>query len=123
VTFLDTACACGSAHRLIADVQGRLDEVFTYAGGQVVHLNVFGGLLRRDPGIVEYQVPAGAEVLVVGDPADPAALARGLEAELARLGVPDPAVEVRLVDQLDRQAAGKVRLFLPLALAEASLPA
>ena len=126
VTFLDTTCACGSAHRLIADVQGRLDDVFTYPGGQAVHPNVFGGRLRRDPGIVEYQVrqtPAGAEVLVVGAPADPAALARGLEAELARLGVPDPAVEVRLVDRLDRQAAGKVRLFLPLAPAEASLPA
>jgi phenylacetate-CoA ligase len=126
VTVLERPCPCGSAHRLIADVQGRLDDVFTYPGGQAVHPNVFGGLLRRDPGIVEYQVrqtPAGAEVLVVGAPADPAALARGLEAELARLGVPDPAVEVRLVDRLDRQAAGKVRLFLPLAPAEASLPA
>jgi phenylacetate-CoA ligase len=128
VTFLDTPCPCGSAHQLIADVESRLDDVFTYPGGQVVHPHVFGALLRRDPGIVEYQVrqaPAGAEVLVVGSPADPAALARGLEAELARLGVGAPAVEVRLVDQLDRQATGKVRRFLPLAPvpAEVSLPA
>jgi hypothetical protein len=36
------------------------------------------------------------------------------KAELARLGVPGPAVEVRLVDRLERQAAGKVRRFLPL---------
>ena len=33
-----------------------------------------------------------------------------LEAELARMGVPGPAVEVRLVDRLERQATGKVRL-------------
>jgi phenylacetate-CoA ligase len=125
VTVLDRPCACGSAHRLIADVESRLDDVFAYPGGQVVHPHVFGAQLRRDPRIVEYQVrqaPAGAEVLVVGAPADPAALALALEAELARLGVPGPAVEVRPVDHLERQAAGKVRRFLPLA-AEASLPA
>jgi phenylacetate-coenzyme A ligase PaaK-like adenylate-forming protein len=126
MTFLDTPCPCGSAHQLIADVESRLDDVFTYPGGQVVHPHVFGALLRRDPRIVEYQVrqaPAGAEVLVVGTPADPAGLARGLEAELARLGVAAPAVEVRLVDQLDRQATGKVRRFLPLAPVEVSLSA
>ena len=94
VTFLDTPCPCGSAHRLIADVESRLDDVFTYPGGQVVHPHVFASELRRDPRIVEYQVrqaPAGAEV--------------------------------RLVDHLDRQATGKVRRFLPLEAVEASLPA
>src|SRR4030095_15520351 len=83
VTFLDRPCPCGSAPQLIAAVQGRLDDVFTSPGGQVVHPHVFAAGLRRDPRIVEYQVrqtPAGAEVLVVGAPADPAALARGLEA-------------------------------------------
>jgi len=117
---------CGSAHRLIADVESRLDDVFAYPGGQVVHPHVFASELRRDPRIVEYQVrqvPDGAEVLVVGAPADPAALARALEAGLARMGVPGPAVEVRLVEGLERQATGKVRRFLPLAVAGASLPA
>jgi phenylacetate-coenzyme A ligase PaaK-like adenylate-forming protein len=108
---------CGSAHQLIADVGGRLEDVFTYPGGQVVHPHVFAAVLRRDPRIVEYQVrqaPAGAEVLVVGVPADPATLARDLAAELAYLGVGDPAVEVRPVDHLERQPTGKVRRFLPL---------
>lgn len=70
-----------------------------------------------DRGIVEYQVrqtPAGAEVLVVGAPADPAATGRALAAELARLGVPDPAVEVHRVDRLERQPTGKVRRYSPL---------
>ena len=78
---------------------------------------MFGSLLRRDPGIVEYQVrqaPAGAEVLVVGAPA---ALGRAVAAELAALGVPGPAVEVAVVGQLERQAAGKVRRFLPQPVA------
>jgi phenylacetate-CoA ligase len=80
VTFLDGPCPCGSAHQLIADLESRLDDVFTYPGGLVVHPHVFGAQLRRDRGIVEYQVrqtPAGAEVLVVGAPADPAATGRG----------------------------------------------
>jgi phenylacetate-coenzyme A ligase PaaK-like adenylate-forming protein len=117
VTFLDTPCPCGSAHQLIADVQGRLDDVFTYPGGQLVHPHVFAAPLRRDPRIVEYQVrqtAGGADVLVVGAPADPAALARDLAAGLARMGVPDAAVEVRPVAALERQATGKVRRFLPL---------
>jgi phenylacetate-CoA ligase len=120
VTFLDRPCPCGSAHRLIADVQSRLDDLFTYPGGQVVHPLVFGSPLRRDRGVVEYQVrqtPAGAEVLVVGAPADPVALGRAIASELARLGLPDPAVEVSVVDHLERQATGKVRRFLPRPLA------
>jgi hypothetical protein len=77
VTLLERPCPCGSAHRLIADVQSRLDDVF----------------------------------------ASPDGLARALAAELARLGVPDPGVEVAVVDRLDRQATGKVRRFRPLEAA------
>jgi phenylacetate-coenzyme A ligase PaaK-like adenylate-forming protein len=123
VTFLDGPCPCGSAHQLIADVESRLDDVFTYPGGLVVHPHVFGAQLRRDRGIVEYQVrqtPAGAEVLVVGAPADPPGIGRRVAAELAGLGLPKPAVEVQVVDQLERQATGKVRRFRPLEAAEVS---
>ncbi|HKQ02987.1 MAG TPA: phenylacetate--CoA ligase family protein [Actinomycetes bacterium] len=125
VTVLKGPCPCGSAHTLVADVEGRLDDVFTYPGGQLVHPHVFGSVLRRDRGIVEYQVrqtPAGAEVLVVGAPADPPAIARRVAAELAGLGVPGPAVEVRVVDQLERQPTGKVRRFRPLEVVEVSRP-
>ena len=68
------------------------------------------------------QTPAGAEVLVVGDPADPAAAGRRLEAELARVGLPAPAVEVRVVDRLERQATGKIRRFRPLEAVAVSRP-
>jgi hypothetical protein len=57
----------------------------------------------------------GAEVLVVGGLADPAGTGRTLAAELGRLGVRSPDVRVRLVDELKRQATGKVRRYVPLA--------
>ena len=89
----------------------------------MVHPHVFGSLLRRDPGILEYQVrqtPAGAEILVVGAPADPGVIGRRVAAELNALGLPRPAVEVRIVDQLERQETGKVRRFRPLEAAAVS---
>jgi hypothetical protein len=38
----------------------------------------------------------------------------GYPSMLARLGVPDPAVEVHRVDRLERRPTGKVRRFSPL---------
>jgi phenylacetate-CoA ligase len=125
VTVLERACPCGSAHTLIADVEGRLDDAFNYPGGQVVHPHAFRSVLGRERGVIEYQVrqtPAGAEVLIVGDPADPAAVGHRLQAELARVGLPAPAVEVRVVDRLERQATGKVRRFRPLEAVAVSRP-
>jgi phenylacetate-coenzyme A ligase PaaK-like adenylate-forming protein len=118
VTVTGTACPCGSAHTLIADVQGRLEDAFRYPGGATIHPHVFGSALRRDAGIVTYQVrqtPAGAEVLAVGAPGDPAGLESALVSELRRHGLADPAVTVRTVDEPGRLASGKTRRFIPLA--------
>lgn len=122
VTVTGTACPCGSAHTLIADVQGRLDDAFRYPGGITIHPHVFGSVLRRDPGIVTYQVrqtPSGAEVLAVGAPAGPDGLARletALASQLRRHGLTGPAVTVRTVREPGRLASGKTRRFIPLAL-------
>ena len=97
VTFLDRPCPCGSAHRLIADVESRIEDVFSYPDGVMVHPLVF------------------AEVLAVGTPGDPAATGRAIAVGLARAGLDSPSVEVRVVDRLERQATGKMRRFLPLA--------
>jgi len=117
VTVLERPCPCGSAHRLIADVEARLDDDFRYPGGVVVHPHVFRSVLSREAWIVEYQVrqtPTGAEALVIGAPGDPDAVGRVLEKELAQVGVAGPSVDVRVVDRLERQAVGKVRRFQPI---------
>jgi phenylacetate-CoA ligase len=117
VTFLDRTCPCGWGHRLVADVEGRLDDDFRYPGGVVVHPHVFRSVLAREPWVVEYQVrqtPTGAQALVIGAGGDPDAVRRALAKELAQVGVARPSVDVRVVDRLERQAAGKVRRFQPI---------
>jgi len=118
VTVLDEPCSCGSAHRRIADIGGRVEDSLAYPGGVLVHPHVFGAVILKEPAMIEYQVrqtPAGGDVLVVGAVGDAAAVAREIEAGLAGAGIADPSVAVHVVDELQRQDTGKVRRFVPLA--------
>lgn len=118
VTPLDAPCPCGSAWRRIADIQGRLDDAFRYAGGVTVHPHVFRSVLGRDPRIVEYQVrqtATGAEVLVRARESLPLAdVAAQLERELAHAGVDAAAVTATFVDAFPRRGSGKLKRFVPL---------
>ena len=118
VTPLDGPCPCGSAHRRIADIEGRLDDLFRYVGGPTVHPHIIRSVLGREPRIVEYQVrqtDVGADVRMrVREPIDTAAIARALEHELAHAGLPAPAVTVGVVEGFPRQGAGKLKRFIPL---------
>jgi phenylacetate-coenzyme A ligase PaaK-like adenylate-forming protein len=123
VEFLDRQCPCGSPHRLIADVEGRVDDVFAYEGGVLVHPHVFRSVLCRERAIVEYQVcqtATGAELFAIGSPADAPGIEREIAGELRRLGVQDAVVTLHVVNQLERQHTGKMRRFVPLATTDAS---
>ena len=119
VTFLDEPCACGSAHRRIGDIQGRLDDVFTYPGGIVVHPHTFRSALGRHAGVIEYQVrqtPRGADVLLrARGPVDVEQLTRVLEAELERVGCPQPLVTAKVIEEIPRVGVGKLKRFVPMA--------
>jgi phenylacetate-coenzyme A ligase PaaK-like adenylate-forming protein len=126
VELLDCRCSCGSAPRLIADVEGRVDDVFAYERGVLVHPHVFRSVLCRDRGILEYQVcqtATGADVLAIGVPADATAVERAIASELRRLGVRNPLVTVRAVNQLERQQTGKIRRFVSLSATAGPRPA
>lgn len=118
IELLDTdePCACGCTHRRITDPYGRLDDVFAY-GDRTVHPHVFRSPLSRHRAIVEYQVrqsPAGASIRVaVCDGLDTAALAGEITAALVRAGLPDPRVDVEVVERLPRPPSGKLRRFVP----------
>lgn len=119
VTILPEPCPCGSAHRCVADIQGRLDDVFVY-GGRRVHPHVFRAALSRHGGVIEYQVrqtARGADIAVrCGGAVDVGRLGTEIGDGLRDLGVADPLVDVRAVERLERDPGpAKLRRFVPLA--------
>jgi phenylacetate-coenzyme A ligase PaaK-like adenylate-forming protein len=119
VRVLDEPCSCGMSLLRIDDIQGRLDDCFTYPGGPTVHPFTFRSILGREPAIIEYQVrqtPRGADILVRTErPVETTRISESIRAALAAVGLGDATVSVATVDILDRQASGKLRRFVPLA--------
>lgn len=118
VTLLQEPCPCGSAHRLIEDIQGRLDDTFFYSQGGTVHPHVFRSRLGRERGIVEYQVrqtDRGAAIAIrCRGEVDAASLRADIASDLARLGLENPEVSVEPVERLNRHSSGKLKRFVPL---------
>ena len=73
---------------------------------------------RHRSAVSEYQVAQtveGADVLIVGNPGLDA-LKTSLIAALRRYGLPDPTVEIGVVDRIPRHhATGKLKRFIPLS--------
>jgi phenylacetate-CoA ligase len=103
----------------VADIQGRLDDVFIYHGRRV-HPHVFRSALGRHAGIAEYQVrqtEQGARIAVrCGAPVDLQALSEEITDALSKLGLASPHVEIQAVDRLHRgPGPAKLKRFVPLS--------
>lgn len=118
VAELSEPCPCGSAFKRIDDIQGRLDNVFTYLGGVVIHPHVFRSPLSRVAGIIEYQVRQtadGAEIAIRADhDVDMQALGATLCEHLERAGLNCPGIRLERVSSIERTGAGKLVRFVPL---------
>jgi phenylacetate-CoA ligase len=118
MTLLDEPCPCGCAHRRIANLTGRRDDLFRYDDGTVVHPLVFRSPLGRDRRVIEYQVrqtPRGAAITVRTEgEAALESLRHQLTGDLARAGLADPEVTITQVDSIDRLHSGKLRRFIPI---------
>jgi phenylacetate-CoA ligase len=119
VTFLEEPNPDPWTGRRIADVQGRLDDLFAYASGVEVHPHLFRSALGRRPEILEYQVrqtPRGADIAVrATGPLDLGRLRQELVDGLIRLGLDALEVSISPVEALDRHGGtGKLRRFVPL---------
>jgi phenylacetate-coenzyme A ligase PaaK-like adenylate-forming protein len=116
VRVIDEPCPCGCAFTRIDDIEGRLDHVFTYPDGTVVHPHVFRSPLSQVPEVVEYQVrqtPTGADVDVrLAGPIDADALRHRITAALAASGLAAPGVNVQVVASGERTVTGKQRRFV-----------
>ncbi|NKB71305.1 MAG: phenylacetate--CoA ligase family protein [Candidatus Latescibacteria bacterium] len=118
VTLLEGPCPCGSSYRRIDDVQGRLDDVFTYACGTRIHPHVFRSALGRESTILEYQVrqtTGGAAISIrCSGAVDRASLRAKITAEMEGLGLAAPAVSIVQVDRFERLDTGKLKRFIVL---------
>lgn len=119
VTIHTGACECGSWFTRIEDPQGRLDDLFIYPAGTVIHPHVFRSVLGKQDSVVEYQVQQtadGAAIYAVATgELDTGALGLRIEAALSAAGLHRPTVTVETVSAVARGAAGKLRRFAPLA--------
>jgi phenylacetate-CoA ligase len=129
VRLASNSCPCGRPFALIADIQGRAEEVLRMegrAGGHVsIHPNLFHRMLEPLPAR-EWQVIQEAEGLRMliagaGPGFDEAALKDGLARELEGQGAQVPAIRIEHLAQLPRTGLGKsplIRTTLPKATGE-----
>jgi phenylacetate-CoA ligase len=116
--LLDIECPCGSAHRVIADPEGRTGDGFTFSGGRVVHPIVFSSTIGKRADVVEYQVrqrgdAVAVDVLPNGE-LDVCGLRSAIETALEGAGASGVKVEVATVAELERHGAtSKLRRFVP----------
>ncbi len=111
---------CGSLAPLIAEVKGRADDAFVYAGGVATHPLVLRTPLGQHPMIEEYQVhqtPEGAAIKIVArGEVDLARLELDLVAALKGQGLADPKITLEIVKALERhKETGKLKRFIPLS--------
>jgi len=120
MTLVDEPCACGSGHRRIDKLKGRLDDTLRYPGGAAVHPSGFCAALMRHPEVTDYQIrqtPTGVSVLVRTTGPGRCAVDRlraDVVATMAEAGVPNPEATIIEVDSFDRLWSGKLRRIVPM---------
>ncbi len=118
-SFVRQPGAPGTSH-LLARVQGRADEVFHYQAGDL-HPHVIRSVMVRSPDVADYQVRQTqggieADIIAASGGAGTEVLRRQLVEALARGGLSQPDVTVRIAGDLPRCAgSGKRRRFIPLS--------
>ncbi len=121
ITLLEESDPRGSGHQMIAEVEGRKDDLFIYNDGKhIVHPHVFRSVLGRERSIIEYQVrqtPNGAEILVVtAAQVEIQELERKIANALTRIGIEKPGIVISRVNQIDRSPTGKLKRFVSLSI-------
>ena len=102
----------------IDDPQGRLDDIFVYDDGLSVHPHLFRSALGHHREILEYQVRQTQRGVTIGLVAtggvDVQTIRTTITAGLAEIGLTEPRVDIETLDELPRQASGKLKRFVTL---------
>ena len=115
----DEPCPCGRPYWVIDSIDGREEDILEFPGRDgrliAVHPNRFHEALER-PALVAWQVeqsPSGLLVRLVGaNTVTAAAVESDIRTLLTTLGIEAPAIEIRLVGELERGRSGKAPLIV-----------
>ena len=119
VRVSEEPCPCGRPYRVIDAIDGREEDVLEFPGRDgrliAVHPNRFHDALER-ASLVAWQVeqgPPGLLVRLVGaSTVTAAAVESDIRTLLTTLGIEAPAIEIRLVGELERGRSGKAPLIV-----------
>jgi phenylacetate-CoA ligase len=114
VTLADGPCACGRPGRIVAEIDGRREDVLVLHGGRVVGRtdHIFKSLeFVREAQIRQTKVGAVELHVVPRGPWTPAFETLLRDAAVARLGH-DTEIEIRIRDRIERTKNGKLRLVV-----------
>jgi len=118
VTISEQPCPCGSGHRLVLDVEGRLDDTFEYPGVATIHPHLFRARLGRERDVVEYQVRQlrrGVQLNVqLQGPTELEQLRTDLISQLEAAGLAGAVVQMTVGQPFERTVLGKLKRFIPL---------
>lgn len=127
VLLAGNGCVCGSKLRRIGDIEGRLEDVFSYEGGVTVHPVAFASAFEHYPRVVEYQVrqtERGVAIsLLTNGPVVPEKVERDVGNYLEKAGLRNPEVSARIVEKLERTpGVAKLKRFVPLTSIKPAIP-
>jgi phenylacetate-CoA ligase len=123
MTFAGEPCPCGRSLTRVQTIEGRTDDVLELSGANgsrvPIHPLQFA-VVTADPAVREFQIVGGGEHvllrLVLRDDVDADAATDRLRSKvcdgLTAAGVDSPAVEVELLDELERSPAGKLPMVI-----------
>lgn len=110
-----STCECGRSFRVMASIEGRLEEVLQF-GTTSVHPNLFHEILETAPAsgwqVVQHEAGLTVNLSGLRDASICDPVATQLRDALDRLGATVPSIQVRPVEALERGATGKAPLVM-----------
>jgi phenylacetate-CoA ligase len=119
----DESCPCGRTSPLLADLEGRVEDVMTLPDGNLLPGGRIWNVIKLRPEVLRYQFvqtePRRYQLkLVTEDRADYDRIVEGIVGEIRDILGPSAALEVDYYDSLEAGPGGKFRAFVNLCRPE-----
>ena len=115
-TLTDDSCPCGRGLPLMKDIVGRTDDLIVAPDGRILPPGVWSIIMRAIPGILQYRIVQETTrklvVELIGDSDLSPSTPVQVQDELEKILGEDSEVEVKLVEEIPKDKAGKLRSII-----------